>query len=90
MSNNYVSDTKIEVAAAAPADSTEAAPTQETASVGTSSGLPAGVLDLTTIPREQWVDRGDWIGTITQHKMNQRKTGAVIAPVIVFFVTKIT
>ena len=61
VSNNYVSDAKIEVAAGEPATSTEAAPAQETASAGTSSGLPAGVLDLTTLPREQWVDRGDWL-----------------------------
>ena len=61
VSNNYVSDTKIEVAAAAPAANTESASAQETASAGTSGGLPAGVLDLTTIPREQWVDRGDWL-----------------------------
>ena len=61
VSNNYVSDTKIEVAAAEPAASAEAAPAQETASASTSSGVPAGVLDLTTIPREQWVDRGDWL-----------------------------
>ena len=61
VSNNYVSDTKMEVAAAEPAANTETAPAQETASAGTSSGLPAGVLDLTTLPREQWVDRGDWL-----------------------------
>ena len=60
VSNNYVSDTKIEVAAAEPAPE-QAAPTQETASASTSSGLPAGVVDLTTLPREQWVDRGDWL-----------------------------
>ena len=61
VSNNYVSDTKIEVAAAEPAGSSEAAPEQEMVDGGSSSGLPAGVLDLTTIPREQWVDRGDWL-----------------------------
>ena len=61
VSNNYVSDSKIEVAAAAPAGSTEAAPAQETAGASTSSGVPAGVLDLTTLPREQWIDRGDWL-----------------------------
>ena len=61
VSNNYVSDTKMEVAAAEPAAHAETAPAQEAASAGTSGGLPAGVLDLTTLPREQWVDRGDWL-----------------------------
>ncbi|MCH5258995.1 MAG: sigma-70 family RNA polymerase sigma factor [Lachnospiraceae bacterium] len=61
VSNSYVSGTKIEVAAAEPAASAEAAPAQETASASASSGLPAGVVDLTTLPREQWVDRGDWL-----------------------------
>ena len=61
VSNNYVSENKIEVAAAEPAASTDTAPAQETANASTSSGLPAGVLDLTTLPREQWVDRGDWL-----------------------------
>ena len=60
VSNNYVSDSKIEVAAAEPAASIEAAPAQETASAGTSSGVPAGVLDVTTLPREQWLDYGEW------------------------------
>ena len=60
VSNNYVSENKIEVAAAEPAASTDTAPEQAAAS-DTASGLPAGVLDLTTLPREQWVDRGDWL-----------------------------
>ena len=66
VSNSYVSDTKIEAAAAAPAPSSEPATEQAASSGGNtggsaSSGVPAGVLDLTTIPREQWVDRGDWL-----------------------------
>ena len=60
VSNNYVSENKVEVAAAEPAANTEAAPAQETTSAGTSSGLPAGVIDVTTLPREQWLDYGEW------------------------------
>ena len=59
VSNSYVSDTKKEAAVAASA-SEQAAPAQETASAGTSSGLPAGVVDVRTLPREQWIDYGDW------------------------------
>ena len=62
VSNNYIIDTKIEVAAAEPAPAaTESAPAQAAPSTSASSSLPAGVVDLTTLPREQWVDRGDWL-----------------------------
>lgn len=60
VSNSYVSDAKIEVAAAdsAPAASTESAPAQETASAGTSTA--SSIPNASDYPVGVWVDMGDW------------------------------
>ena len=47
VSNNYLSDSKVEVA-------------QSSAGGGSSSGLPAGVIDIKAYPTEQWIDMGSW------------------------------
>ena len=57
VSNNYISDTKIEVAAADPAPE-QAAPAQETASASTSTA--SSIPNASDYPVGVWIDMGGW------------------------------
>ncbi|MCH5255209.1 MAG: SH3 domain-containing protein, partial [Lachnospiraceae bacterium] len=59
VSNNYVSENKVEVAAAEPAASTDTAPEQAAAS-DTSNSSSSGTDELAQYATYTWIDMGDW------------------------------